>query len=349
MSLNKISRFEKIRTENNPIRDVYIENFLDEIKLISKLIEKYNYISMDTEFPGVIYYSQQNTREAYYKSIKQNVDKLKLIQLGITLSDSNGNSAPGVSTWQFNLKFDLNTDQYSNESISLLTNSGINFELHQTKGIPPELFGEYMITSGLILNEDLHWISFHGIYDFAYFLKIVTNLSIPENENLFFENLRLYFPHYYDIRYLVRYNDSFRGSLSKLGIELNVGRIGTQHQAGSDSLITLEIFFKLRKEYLSDDSCKNDKNILYGIGLGLDDETTYYNSFKVNNTFSYDYANYFPQNNIINLQYNCYRNNSNYFPSLNNYNYQYNNYNQVNIPYNIEEKKKINLKGIVED
>ena len=38
-----------------------------------------------------------------------------------------------------------------------------------------------------------------------------------------------------------------------------------------------------------------------------------------------------------------------YFPNLNNYNYQYNNYNQVNMPYNIDEKKKINLKGVVED
>jgi CCR4-NOT transcription complex subunit 7/8 len=343
MSMKKQVRKDK--PNESIIRDVFMDNFREEIKTITKLIETYKYVSFDTEFPGVIFQCHQNTREAYYKSIKQNVDKLKLIQMGITISDEHGNTPQGVNTWQFNLKFDLNSDQYSNESIALLCNSGIDFEKLQSNGIPPEIFGEYMMTSGLLLNEELHWISFHGIYDFAYFIKIVTNLPLPETEFLFFDCLKLYFPYYYDIRHLVRFNDSFRGSLAKLGVELNVSRVGTMHQAGSDSLITSEIFFKLKKEYLSEDACKTDRNILFGIGQGLDEETTYYNSFKVNNTFSYDYPNYYPQN-MINMQYNYIRNNPNYFP-VNNYNYQY--MNQMNMPYNIDEKKRFNIKSIVED
>ena len=30
-----------------------------------------------------------------------------MIQVGLTLSDENGNSPPGGGTWQFNFKFDL--------------------------------------------------------------------------------------------------------------------------------------------------------------------------------------------------------------------------------------------------
>lgn len=36
-----------------------------------------------------------------------NVDLLKIIQMGITLSDANGNQPPDICTWQFNFHFSL--------------------------------------------------------------------------------------------------------------------------------------------------------------------------------------------------------------------------------------------------
>jgi CCR4-NOT transcription complex subunit 7/8 len=36
-----------------------------------------------------------------------NVDMLKVIQLGITVCDENGQSPPEASTWQFNFTFNL--------------------------------------------------------------------------------------------------------------------------------------------------------------------------------------------------------------------------------------------------
>jgi CCR4-NOT transcription complex subunit 7/8 len=318
--MKKLNRSKEKQKDLN-IRDVYADNFQDEIRSLSLLLQKYNYVSMDTEFPGVVFQSSSSTKEAYYRTIKMNVDKLKLIQVGITISDERGNYPEEVCTWQFNLKFDLNSDQYSNESIALLTNSGINFECLQNRGIPHEVFGEYLMTSGLVLNEEIQWISFHGIYDFAYFLRIVTNLPLPESESTFFDCLKLYFNNYYDIRFLVRYNDSLRGSLAKLGQELNISRVGTQHQAGSDSLITAEIFFKLIRDYLSEEVWKNDKNILYGIGLGSEDSDNYsgqytYPTYKFNsgsNNF-YDF-NYYQQQNI--LQYNYMRNRELYMNTMN--------------------------------
>jgi hypothetical protein len=157
------------------------------------------------------------------------------------------------------------------------------------------------MTSGLLLNDDIYWISFHGVYDFAYLLRVATNLNLPENDTLFFDILKVYFPHYYDIRYLVRYTENFRGSLSKLGQELNVPRVGTQHQAGSDSLITSEIFNKLRSEFISGDLLLADKNVLFGIGVGDESEhnnPTFYgggnqsNGGSFKNTTSYAYGDY---------------------------------------------------------
>jgi len=36
-----------------------------------------------------------------------NVDKLKVIQVGISFADESGHLPHGVTTWQFNFKFDL--------------------------------------------------------------------------------------------------------------------------------------------------------------------------------------------------------------------------------------------------
>lgn len=103
-------------------------------------------------------------------------------------------------------------------------------------------------------------------------MKVITGLPLPDSEFGFLESLKLYFPHYYDIRHIVRFSDNLRGSLSRLGQELNINRIGIQHQAGSDSIITSEIFFKLKADYFSEDLIRTDKNVLFGLGVGEDTE-----------------------------------------------------------------------------
>jgi hypothetical protein len=45
--------------------------------------------------------------DSNYKNIKTNVDNLKMIQIGITLANENGEFPLDISTWQFNFKFDL--------------------------------------------------------------------------------------------------------------------------------------------------------------------------------------------------------------------------------------------------
>ena len=42
--------------EQPGIIEVYSDNFKQEIKNMSSLLEEYNYIGMDTEFPGTVLY-----------------------------------------------------------------------------------------------------------------------------------------------------------------------------------------------------------------------------------------------------------------------------------------------------
>ena len=119
------------------IIEVYEDNFIEEIKNLSSLLEEYNYIGMDTEFPGIVYSLSTLTDDFYYKSLKLNVDSLKLIQLGITLTNEKGEFPKNYPyhTWQFNFEFDYTKDKSAQSSISLLISSGINFKKMKKSGI----------------------------------------------------------------------------------------------------------------------------------------------------------------------------------------------------------------------
>jgi CCR4-NOT transcription complex subunit 7/8 len=143
----------------------------------------------DTEFPGVVARpigTFKTSSDYHYQTMRCNVDLLKIIQIGITLSNEKGEFPEDVSTWQFNFHFSLKSvratshsfhgypvcwhlmftlscseDLYSTEAIDVLEKSGIDFVKHDAFGIAPNDFAELLITSGLVLSEDTTWISFH--------------------------------------------------------------------------------------------------------------------------------------------------------------------------------------------
>lgn len=61
-------------------------------------------------------------------------------------------------------------------------------------GIDVNDFGEILMTSGIVLNEDVKWISFHSGYDYGYLLKVLTCQALPKEEAEFFDLLHTYFP-----------------------------------------------------------------------------------------------------------------------------------------------------------
>lgn len=59
---------------------------------------------------------------------------------------------------------------------------------------------------------------------------------------------------------------SLKGGLQDVADELQVARIGPQHQAGSDSLLTSATFFKMRSRYFEDEIDPKYLGNLYGLG-----------------------------------------------------------------------------------
>lgn len=254
------------------IRDVWMDNLESEFATIREVIVTHPIVSMDTEFPGVVARPIGNFKSSsdfHYQTVRCNVDLLKIIQLGLTLCNEEGELAPNVCTYQFNFKFSLNDDIYAQDSIDLLTRSGIDFSRHEERGIDPTHFAELLMCSGIILCEDVRWITFHSGYDFAYIMKLLTCKPLPLEEEDFFADLNLYCPHIYDIKHMMKFCENLKGGLNKVAEDLEVERIGPEHQAGSDALLTQATFFKMRSLFFENDIDDHKfDNVLYGLGRG---------------------------------------------------------------------------------
>ncbi|EJT98783.1 CCR4-NOT transcription complex subunit 7 [Dacryopinax primogenitus] len=255
--------------ENQVIREVWASNFEAEMAYIRELVVGYPYVGMDTEFPGVVARpigSFKTSSDYHYQTMRCNVDLLKLIQLGITLTDEHGRHPPEYWSWQFNFRFDLNEDMYAPESIDLLSSSGLDFVRHQAEGIEPDEFAELFITSGLVANDEVCWVSFHSGYDFGYLISALTSAPLPKYEDDFFHLLSILFPSFYDIKFIWRHVKAAKGGLQDIADELGIPRIGPQHQAGSDSLLTSSVFFKICELYFPEQMNESYRGHLYGLG-----------------------------------------------------------------------------------
>ncbi|EPS59819.1 hypothetical protein M569_14984, partial [Genlisea aurea] len=259
------------------IREVWDANLEEEMALIREIVDQYPYIAMDTEFPGVVIRpvgNFKNTDDYNYQTLKDNVDLLKLIQLGLTFSDEHGN-LPTCGTdkhciWQFNFReFNPSEDAFAADSVQLLRQSGIDFAANSQKGVSAARFGELIMTSGVVLNEDVSWVTFHSGYDFGYLLKVLTRRRMPETQAGFYGLIRVFFPVVYDVKHLMKFSNSLYGGLNKLAEQLGIERVvGISHQAGSDSLLTCCTFRMLREKKYFRGSLEKYAGVLYG----LDDE-----------------------------------------------------------------------------
>ena len=220
----------------------------------------------------------------HYQTLRTNVNALKLIQLGITLFNAEGetppaqpdtpllggpqanNLTPCPTTWQFNFHFDRNQDMCAEESLRLLSNAGIDFDRHVDIGIDHMDFGSLLITSGLVLDPSVKWLSFHSGYDFGYLLKIMSQAKLPNEHEQFMKLLTKWFPHVIDIKFLWKdaqrrsnrglVNTTVSNFLSSLGYksgledlaeELGCKREGRAHTAGSDAWLTGSTYWSLRE------------------------------------------------------------------------------------------------------
>jgi len=220
------------------IRDVWANNLEQEMIILRQLIQKYPYVSMDAEFPGIVArpIGDFGSKASYhYQTLRCNVDILKPIQLGITLWSTEGELPPSQPdretlpkvpyqnnlllcpcSWSFNFQFSLEEDMYAEGSIDMLKAAGLDFNRHQTMGIDPAVFGSALITSGLTFMEDVEWLSFHSGYDFGYLIKLLTNDTLPVDEADFRDLVKVHFPRLWDIKYLLRHAQKTMASQNRL-------------------------------------------------------------------------------------------------------------------------------------
>eukprot|EP00397_Hematodinium_sp_SG-2012_P009964 GEMP01010064.1.p1 GENE.GEMP01010064.1~~GEMP01010064.1.p1 ORF type:complete len:313 (+),score=38.82 GEMP01010064.1:1846-2784(+) len=276
------------------IYDVWRDNLDSAFGIIADLDERYAFLAIDTEFPGIVLapaadlpLSQSSMN---YLQLRENVNSLKIIQLGLSFSDENGEK-PKIHTIQFNFQFNVWEDPCATDSINLLKRAGLDFERHATEGIDVHDFGERLISSGLVLNDDIKWISFHGMYDFAYLLQLLTQTRLPEAPAGFFEALSIYFPCLTDLKYSLR--SAFKGGLQALAQSVGAERRGSQHQGGSDALLTTDTFFRLaiNGQKTSFDNCL--------FGLNSEDAFSYESSAVWRQGPRYDYLVWDYHDNVM--------------------------------------------------
>lgn len=265
---------KKSGDKNIQIREVWNENLESEFALIREIVDDYPFVAMDTEFPGIVCRPLGNFKSSsdyHYATLKANVDMLALIQLGLTFSDSHGNlpdcGTGSACVWQFNLReFDVQNDVFAADSIELLRQSGMDFKKNSEEGVDSFRFAELLMSSGIVLNDSVHWVTFHSGYDFGYLLRLLTCQNLPDSQAGFFSLISIYFPTIYDIKHLMKFCNNLHGGLNKVAELLDVERVGNSHQAGSDSLLTSSVFRKLKETYFNG-STEKYAGVLYGLGV----------------------------------------------------------------------------------
>lgn len=290
------------------IKNVWKYNCHKEFLRISELLDQgYTHVAMDTEFPGFLFdcSGKEINAEMIYQVVKMNVDKLNPIQVGMTFSDPKGNKPEGTNTWQFNLCFNVKSEAHSPDSINLLTDAGIKFEEMAEHGIDHMIFGDYLMSSGLVVNTEVQWITFHGCYDFAYLMKSLLNCQLPQASSDFMNFLQHLFPVIWDVKVLINdFQEWKNDSLSKLALKLDLKRSGITHQAGSDALLTSNVFYKIMNMKFPTGFPESACNKVFGLSFG---------------------------NSIHNVEYQNDVANQNYFQYPNQYMYPFNQYHQYEV------------------
>ena len=265
----------------------------------------------DAEFPGIVArpIGDFESKSSYhYQTLRCNVDLLKPIQLGITLWSAEGELPPErpdpsiiqkypygnnlitcPCTWSFNFQFSLEDDMYSEQSIDMLKNAGLNFEKHSQFGIEPNAFGAALMTSGLCFVDEVNWLSFHSGYDFGYLVKLLSDKQLPVDELDFRNLVKIYFPKLWDIKFLLRHAQRSmapqnrltasatavlntlgqKSGLQDLANELRCTRVGAAHTGGSDAWLTGDVFWAMRSKIFDGQLPEDMADQIYGLhGVG---------------------------------------------------------------------------------
>lgn len=262
------------------IRQVWAHNVDEEFRNIRKALEQCPYVSMDTEFPGVIHHPSKHhallTPSERYAALKSNVDALHLIQVGLAFAPSP--DAPPSVAFEINLReFDPRVHRHAPDSVSLLAAHGLDFDAHRERGVDARVFAALLMSSGLVCSGShaaapVTWVTFHSAYDFGYLVKLLVGRKLPRTLPEFLGLVRVFFgDDVYDIRHVMTRCGGLYGGLDRVAASLGVAReAGRAHQAGSDSALTWDAFRRIRQVYFAKESVRGFAGVLFGLELDLD-------------------------------------------------------------------------------
>lgn len=231
------------------LADVWGWNFDDEFDRMISIVAKAGktsspskpvVLALDTEFPGFLFEGKPGVPESQYAALRENVDHLELIQIGLAVADADGTIVGG---WSFNLWFDLAVQRYNKASVKFLSAAGVDFARHAKEGIDARAMGWrlHRALEGPFLQR-CSWVTFAGRYDWGYMLKLVTGIQLPLYEDSFDTRIDSFFSSRKELRDFLPV-----GSLEVLAKLHKVQRWGASHTAGSDALTTLELFLKVTR------------------------------------------------------------------------------------------------------
>ena len=268
----------KVYNDSLTLTQVWAENLEKEMDVITRFIDDEPCtVAVSVLFPGTIMVPMgaYTPSEFHYQVVQCNVEMVKPIQMGLAIQNCRG----ACHVWQFNFRFNIATDSYKSDLYYTLTREcGVNFDACNQHGIETESFGEYLMTSGLVLNPSVTWVSYNSLFDYGYLLRILTNAPLPlagptpEGKDIplyseFLSTLEFYLKRCFDLKVLV--GGGARGEAHKYQLKVlaqteGIPALSPQNQSGSNAMLTLKIFAK----YYNERAEKEAIFVLSGIDKG---------------------------------------------------------------------------------
>lgn len=255
---------------SDQVCNVWKKNFPYHMALLRQYITSFSFVTIDVKFPGIVTRpigTFHSTSEFHYQTLRSNIDLVEPLQLGLTLTDPNGNVPPGVNhmgTWQFNFKFDPKVAMCTTEGLEVLKQSGLDLARHESEGIELHDFFECLTTSGLVLNPSVTWITFYSGYDLGLLVSQLINRTVPNKKEDYMELVKRFFPQIWDVKMLVKaFNLSSKNYLHEIAEDFRLFRAPVWSSAGTDSRLAALCFYEVMRSL--GDHAFSVKNMLFGL------------------------------------------------------------------------------------
>ncbi|MQM12302.1 hypothetical protein Taro_045220 [Colocasia esculenta] len=232
--------------EGATVREVWATNMMEEMPLIAAAVESSPFVAVDTEFSGFLSHTPcYASMEQLYVDVRYNMVGMELVQVSFTFFDLQSRRH---DTWQINVS--CRTDILP-LSVKLQRRSRIDLERNRDEGMDVELLSDLLLGSGYF---DKHlgrtWVTFHGIYDLAYLVKLQGRLPLPNTLSNFALLAGDVLGSVVDTKYIARFcGEQFCvGDLGLLSLSqlLRVRWLGVlHHQARYDSLVMAMAFERM--------------------------------------------------------------------------------------------------------